>query len=166
MSLSLRTKTATLAARKMRGTASWSATWRATAPAEKGFVSVHVSNSSPDVFERGGVLVFGHGEDESVAKVCTDYWGASVIDRAVLIEVVAAKVGREAAERAVEDYVAKGSAERLVVEPGTYHLYMTGEKDNFPGLFATDEVDLDGIEAFFALSPRPLSFDAAPAVHP
>ncbi len=131
--------------------------------AELGLVSVHVRNSSPRIFERDGVLVFGKGEGRSVGSVCTDYWGASVIDRARLVEIVASKLGREAAEREVEAYVAKGHAARITVEPGTYHLYMTGEKAHFPALFDPEDVDLDGIEPFFALSPRPLSLGPGPS---
>ena len=134
--------------------------------AEAGMASVGVGNSDPKVFERDGVLVLGRGEGAELAQVCTDRWSVSIIDRARLVELLSDGADTDEAERAVAAYVAEGNASVIQVEPGTYTLYMTGDKEHFPELFNPEDVDLDEIQPFFALSPRHLAYDAGPSAGP
>lgn len=94
--------------------------------AKLGFVTVHVGNSSPTIYQKGEEFLFGyqeeniHQEYEEKGYVCTDLWNVTIIDKSTLIEIIAQKVGEEKAQELVEDYVKENGIESIDVSPGTY----------------------------------------------
>jgi hypothetical protein len=132
--------------------------------ARHGFVSVHVGNTSPGVFRRDGVLAFGRGgAGDEIGSVTTDRWGVVAIDRARLVSLVAARHGQERALVLVEEFVATEEPLTVTVEPGTHWIYMHGEPGDFGSMFTPPDVDFDGVEPLFVLSPRKLDLEAAPS---
>lgn len=103
--------------------------------AKHGFVTVHVGNSCPQIYQKGDSFVFGHApysddgdsedDEESVpgyenkGYVCTDLWNVTIIDKARLIEIVAETKGGEA-KNIVEEYLLENSFTTAKVEPGMY----------------------------------------------
>lgn len=103
--------------------------------AKHGFVTVHVGNSCPQIYQQGDSFVFGHAHDsdddgfeedgvsipgyENKGYVCTDLWNVTVIDKARLVEIIAETKGEEA-QNIVEDYIAKNEVTTAKVEPGIY----------------------------------------------
>jgi hypothetical protein len=133
--------------------------------AEKhGFLSVYVGNTSPAVIARDGALVVGwESEDEpcegeELGRVCTDLWWVTIIERARLVDIVAGTVGKEEAERIVEDYLAEHGRHiiRAEVAPGTHHLYFHPETEDFDAAFRSDDCPTAGVEAMFVLSDKRL----------
>jgi hypothetical protein len=137
-----------------------------------GFASVSLGNESPDVLSAGGALVIGHvgpGDDplhgvEKIGSTCTDLWAVTVIERTRLVEIVAETAGDEKAERVVDAYLA-GNGEfvtRMQVPPGTYHLYFSGDHDEFAARFRSPDLPLPAtVEPIFVLSPRKLALEPA-----
>jgi hypothetical protein len=92
-----------------------------------GFITVHVGNSSPQIYQNGDNLLFGYSEIDmndykKVGNVCTDLWNATVIDKERLIEIIAEKIGEEEAIDKVERYLKKNEVNIIRVTPGEYTL--------------------------------------------
>lgn len=99
--------------------------------ASLGFVTIHVGNSSPRIFQKGDDFIFGREDEESPQKeyeekgyVCTDLWNVTVIDKSRLIEIVSEKLGVEQATKTVEDYLTenKYNINTINVQPGKYNI--------------------------------------------
>lgn len=100
--------------------------------ANLGFITVHVGNSSPTIFQQGDNLIFGREDEESEIEsthnyqdkgyVCTDLWNVTIIDKSRLIEIVEQKLGHEKAVETVEQYIVenKDNMNFINVEPGNY----------------------------------------------
>lgn len=95
--------------------------------ANLGFVTVHVGNSCPTIFEKDGNFVFGREKEEGdvisytdKGTVCTDLWNVTIIDKQKLIEIVALKLGEEKAMEIVEEYIAENDMHKFSVTPGEY----------------------------------------------
>lgn len=141
---------------------------------EFGFLSISVGNSSPSLLQRDGHLVLAceTGDGDPVGKplgsVCTDLWWATVIDEAVLRDLIARKHG-DAGLTALEEYLAKDRNHfRFKAPQGTLHAYysagrkplkeFTPEGIDFNrrnlrsvhGLFSSSEIN------WIANSPRPM----------
>lgn len=99
--------------------------------ASLGFVTIHVGNSSPRIFQQGENFIFGHEDEEKPQKqyeekgyVCTDLWNVTVIDKSRLIEIVSEKLGLEKATQTVEKYLKenKSNINFINVQPGKYNI--------------------------------------------
>lgn len=95
--------------------------------ANLGFVTVHVGNSCPTIFEKDGNFIFGREEEEGKVTgyndngmVCTDLWNVTIIDKQKLIEIVAEKLGEEKAITTVEKYITENDMHKFSVTPGEY----------------------------------------------
>lgn len=95
--------------------------------ANLGFVTVHVGNSCPTIFEKDGNFIFGREDEEGKVTgyndngmVCTDLWNVTIIDKQKLIEIVAEKLGEEKAIITVEKYIAENDIHKFSVTPGEY----------------------------------------------
>lgn len=100
--------------------------------ANLGFVTVHVGNSSPTIFQQGDSFIFGREDEESELEtlhnyqekgyICTDLWNVTIIDKSKLIEIVANKIGHDKAVESVENYLIenKDNINFINVEPGDY----------------------------------------------
>jgi hypothetical protein len=139
--------------------------------AAKGIIHVSVGNSSPDIFEKDGLLVIGQpdiDEDDvpgfrNAGGVTTDLWAVTVIDRATLLELFAQSMPREQAEKEVRKVEAVAQA-RVTVQPGRHWVYFGGDQDEFAAAFRAEEVPEGHVEPFIVVSPRPL--DLKPATAP
>lgn len=105
------------------------------------FVHVMIGNSSPSVFHDGNNLVVGRiNLDDEIeltsgfkekAKICTDLWGVTIIDKETLIEVVALKAGEKANE-IVENYLKEDNSHNVIpVNPGSHTLKFNANYWNF-----------------------------------
>lgn len=141
------------------------------------FAHVFVSNTSPSIYETDGKFLigreiydcednekqaFGSPEGTIVAKVCTDMWWATIIDRAVLTELVSRnEVGMETAEKIVADYIADSSNGVSVIKVNAgqvLHLYYESE-EGLQNRFKADGVNDAGFECLNAvLSAKPLDW--------
>lgn len=101
--------------------------------ANLGFITIHVGNSSPTIFQKGEDFIFGHqnedikntkkGNDSYQEKgyVCTDLWNVTIIDKSTLIEIIAQKLGEEKAIKKVEKYLQEeNNINQIQITPGTY----------------------------------------------
>lgn len=106
--------------------------------AELGFVTIHVGNSSPSIYQNGNDFVFGREKEDSEQNhykekgyICTDLWNATIIDKSRLIEIVAQKLGEEEAKKTVEKYLEeeKNNINFITVQPGKYNIAYSPNKD-------------------------------------
>lgn len=145
----------------------WACAQKTRAMAEKlGVAHVFVGNTSPSVVaDQSGVRV-GCLDDEAQAieqgSVCTDLWWVSMVDKQVLVDLLAQKMPHRQAQREVEELVANqagtGDVMELEVAPGTHHLYYSGDPDLFAGLFDRQGVDWQEFTTpMFILSPKDLA---------
>lgn len=97
--------------------------------AQLGFVTVHVGNSSPSIYQNNGNLIFGYMKEDAhlidykdKGSVCTDLWNVTIIDKSRLIEIVAQTSGLEEAQKTVNKYLEeeKSNINFLNVEAGKY----------------------------------------------
>jgi len=129
--------------------------------AKLGFVSVFAGNSCPSVVIENGQVVIGclseEGyEDEALnaagrerkGGVCTDLWRATMIDRQVLVDLVAQSMSREEAEKKVAELAEKTKDHLTVLRlpPGRRVLYAAGSPDTFAKQFDMQEVSLAGFD--------------------
>lgn len=125
-----------------------------------GFITVHLGNSSPSIFQNGNDFIFGHEDEETKLSpdfkykgyVCTDLWNVTIIEKEQLINLVANKVGQEKAEQLIEDYLKdnKGNYSQFKVEPGVYKLSFHPDYEKFNHQL-TEEDKVSGIEPMFSL---------------
>jgi len=113
---------------------------------EFNFICVSLGNNSPHVYMKDGNLTVGHtswndaGERKKVkgykevAKVCTDFWGVTMIDKATLIDILKTSAGDRALD-IVEQYMAQDiyGHDSVRVEPGDYTLRFHGDYTQFKG---------------------------------
>lgn len=120
------------------------------------FICISVGNSSPEIYQYNNQIIVGEvpyyeesdddeedeknyieymdkkegkiGGYEKVGKVCTDFWGVSIIDKQVLIDIIAQTEG-DAAVEIVNAYT-KGNRHTLKVEPGQYTFAFHGDYNN------------------------------------
>lgn len=137
---------------------------------ENNFVHVSVGNSSPHVFQNGDSLVVGcqqYNEEKDdyeelpsnsaykeAARVCTDLWGVTIVDKQTLVEIISKKLGDKAVET-VEEYLKEDTNHEIVtVNPGDYTLKFHGNYPEFND--AIKDNDLPGeIEKFFTVTSAP-----------
>ena len=141
----------------------------------------NLTNTIVRILDVGGALVFGRTAydedmDEEVplpaevgdlGSVCLDLWAVTAIDRARLVDIVAASAGPDEAERLVAAYVAdRGNGVTVLrTEPGVQHVYFSGDFKVFPDRFASPDIDMDpAVRPMFVMSSRPLQLapDAVP----
>ena len=128
------------------------------------FVSVHVGNTSPNMYAApdGLVAAVSGKEFAPIGRICTDYRAATIIDEQTLVDIIAQKMEREAAQAIVQEYLAQNDVQRFVTAPGTYHLYFHANQTRFAENTAALDVDLAGFEdPFFILANRPIALNAA-----
>lgn len=141
-----------------------------------GFLSVSVGNSSPHIFQQDGQIMIAEPEiepgpndpapaGEDRGYVCTDFWGATVIDREVLTEIVAQTHGRTEAEAKVAALLADKSNHivTVYVDAGKpLHAYFESER-GFQGRFECPDVNMAGLDrAYATLSSKALEWSAVP----
>lgn len=134
-----------------------------------GFISVCVGNTSPSVVASGpGQFCIASTEDDilpasvkNLGSVCTDLWWVTVIDRKVLTDIVASKIGQKAAEAQVEQYLKESSGDILTVNIPSgqpLHAYFESE-EGLQGRFEAEGVTTKGFETLYAvLSTKPLTW--------
>lgn len=106
--------------------------------ASLGFVTIHVGNSCPTVYQKEEDFIFGYETEESnksdykpKGNICTDLWNITVIDKSRLIEIVAETLGEDKAKEVVEEYLSKNKSEitKINVQPGEYVIGFCPRKD-------------------------------------
>lgn len=151
-----------------------------------GFMSVSVGNTCPAIVARDDHLLIGcvnedalEGYDDDVdpddipddakpllkgevkGRVCTDLWWATMIDREVLVDILATKIPREQAEKYVVDCIAEYDIVTVRVTPGTVYFHYTTDKDDLAS-FACDgpiDVNRDAVnEPYVVVSSKPLTW--------
>ncbi len=94
--------------------------------AKLGFITVHVGNSSPTIYQKGEEFLFGYQKENmnheyhEKGYICTDLWNVTIIDKLTLIEIIAQKVGEEKAQELVKNYIKENGLKPINVSPGTY----------------------------------------------
>lgn len=150
-----------------------------------GFISVFVGNRSPEVLALDGTLTFGSVDDDAgfddegnevpledldvVGRTSTQLWWVTVIERARLVDIIAATTGPEEAERQVAAFLAEDNygLVQAKVEPGQYHLYFHPEHGAFAEQFRSPDLAIPKqVEPMFVLSPRPLRRENAAEPEP
>lgn len=125
-----------------------------------GFITVHLGNTSPDIFQNGNDFVFGH-EVENVklspefkhkGYVCTDLWNVTMIEKEQLINIVANKLGQEKATEVVDKYLEEeeGNYSEFKVESGIYKLTFHPDYEKFENQIDKEE-KVAGVESMFSL---------------
>lgn len=107
--------------------------------AKLGFVTIHVGNRSPQIYQYEEEFIFGHEKEDYQVKdyenkgyVCTDLWNVTIIDKTRLIEIVAETLGNEESIKVVNKYLEeeKGNINFINVQPGKYNIgYSPMKKD-------------------------------------
>lgn len=132
------------------------------------FISISVGNSSPRIFQSGNNLAFGSvdedkeddiGKYKEVGYVCTDLWAVTIIDKKVLIEIIA-KTNNEDIDIATElvnKYIKEESVNKVNVKPGSYQLNFHGNYYNFDKL-SKDKDYPETIKKFFTIKSKDLEY--------
>lgn len=100
----------------------------------------------------------------SQGATCSELWWVTLADRQVLRDVMARKVGAEAAAAELDEFAASkpDGFHVLRIPPGNYHLYSAGAPEIFAETFAT-QVDPGVVDISlmsppsFVLTPAPLA---------
>lgn len=141
-----------------------------------GVASVCVGNSSPHIYQYADRLIVGtalgdEGDLEGptgrdLGYVTTDFRWVTMVDRQVLEDMLAQKMGADVAKAKVAEYIEKDSELRQVhVKPGDHHLYFAGDPYVFGAKFAAEGVSTAGFEVpRFVLSERLLTLVEKPAL--
>ena len=141
---------------------------------EHSFISVSVGNSSPEVIKNKDSLVIGRvdyekektsyistsGKFKKAAKVCTDFWGVTMIDKETLVDIIAQKLGKEKAAETVESYIKENSynLDILKLNPGEYDLKFHGSYWKFNDKIKDESLPKD-FEKFFTVSKHELKLE-------
>lgn len=122
------------------------------------FLTVHIGNSSPEIFTNGKDIIFGREDEkrapskkfENAGYICTDLWNATIIEKQQLINIIANKIGLESAINKVEEYLEHNDVETLDIKPGTYKLRFHASYEEFKNL-EQDKVIPKSIIPYFTL---------------
>lgn len=123
------------------------------------FISVSLSNISTNAYLDNGNIIIGtekYDEEtddftevkdlEYAANICTDFWGATIIDKQQLIDIITQATGdAKNAETIVNEYIDEYlDGETVQVEPGNYTLSFNPMFENFKELDLTysDKMDV------------------------
>lgn len=137
---------------------------------EHGFMHVIVNDRNPDVFVRDGQIVFANmNEDDweiagvKAGCVCTDRHSITLIDREVLVAILARVAGDGEARRRVAAFLEGEGMDtvRLNWSPGaTLHFYCIDD-EGLQGRFRCPDVDDMGKAPLYAVaSEKPLQWAA------
>lgn len=140
-------------------------------------LDISLGNMSVNVYQNGNQLIVGDSyyydretdEDEYVehegfketAKICTDRWTFSCIDR-VNLEKILAEEGVSDPKLVVDEYLAERNygVNTLKINPGKYHVYFSGDYDEFNEQFKSPDFPLkDKFRYFAIISDKELSLD-------
>lgn len=132
--------------------------------------SVFVGNTSPEIVAHQGGLRMGYLGDEdegagglegsSMGSICTDLWWATIVDKQVLVDILAQTLPRPEAVAEVDKLIREQASDirEVQVEPGEYHLYFAGSPETFAQHFWMEEVGFQGFEEpMLALHPTSLT---------
>lgn len=109
---------------------------------KNGFLSVHVGNSCPSIFNVDGQLVIGQLDydpdeddrpDSAIGMVCTDLWWATVIDREDAIRIIKLTnpdASDEHLSSKIDEYAKERTVTMVTVEPGEYNVYFNTFNEN------------------------------------
>lgn len=148
---------------------------------EFGFMSVEVGNSSPGILACDDYLVLGYLDEDALededddnsprllkgkfkGRVCTDLWWVTAVDREVLINIIATKLGAAQARVTVDNYVAKamdsGDMNIVRVPPGVLHFHSTAQRDDLADFECAGpiKVDFDAVEPYLVISSTALQW--------
>jgi hypothetical protein len=147
---------------------------------EKGIIYVQSGNSFPSILRSAdGTLLIGRPDwDEpgldvagatELGSVCCDLWWTTIIERVHLEELLAEvrSYSIEEARADLDKYLAKegGNVAQFTIEPGTKHLYFSGNHEDFALAFHSPSVqEPKGFEPFFVLADRELELTPRPAI--
>lgn len=133
-----------------------------------GFMSVYVGNTSPKIVVRDDhILIASVNEDLDVdvkgdiaGSVCTDLWWVSMIDRKVLVDLLATKISREDAEAQVAEFIRAGDATIVKMPPGKLNFYHTSSRCDLADFeSAPAQVNLDAVTTpYVVISATTLTF--------
>lgn len=133
------------------------------------FAFIHLGNNSPSVFQSNDSLVVDMTDGaasskkrykmndlpcEEVGSICTDLWGAAIIDKQQLLYILETKLGNDAT-KALDDYIASNDVLQVKVSPGEYTLRFGGKYWTFntkSKLEKEPHMKSNGIEQFFTLT--------------
>lgn len=140
---------------------------------EFGFMSVFVGSTSPSIVVRGDhVLIASLDEDlnvkvkgEILGSVCTDLWWVTMIDRQVLVDIVARKLGRAEAEKRVAEYLETSlrNSEVTIVKqpPGSLYFHHRSSRCDLGDFVCTGPTVINQdavITPYAVISKVPLDF--------
>lgn len=134
--------------------------------ATQGAVNILVGDAELAVFEDKGVMVVAEIDPANpdapsqywdLAHIASDYRQVTLIEKERLIDIVAAATGPANAMAIVDDYIKENKVAQFDVAPGSHTLYHCCHGRQFEQLFASDDLDLAGIQQpRFVLSSRKL----------
>lgn len=136
------------------------------------YITVHVGNSCPTIFQNGNDFVFGYStewDEKNITlednkgytdhgSVCTDLWNVTIIEKAQLINIVAESVGMEKATQIVTEYLEDYDHNSFKVEPGIYKLRFHPTYEEFHKLDDDENVPTI-VEPFFTLKKEVLELN-------
>lgn len=134
-----------------------------------GFASVFVGNTGPAILQIGDDLLIGRQPVEEKkshhhkGSVCTDLWWATIIDRQVLTDILAARHGVDRASTLISGYLAKPSTVCTIVRvpPGELHVNYVAGGELRAGFTCDDPLasSIDALDDCFAVvSARPMQW--------
>jgi hypothetical protein len=129
---------------------------------------IHVFGRSPSIFSHQGVIKAGYNpvDDQDPSFLCrieADLRWTTMVDRQHLVSLLTPALGLPEAEKQVQEYEQTHSPKpfHAQVEPGTHHLYFSGDPTTFANtvadVFQADGLYLDDFSTpSFVLTDRPL----------
>lgn len=119
-----------------------------------GVAHVYAGNTCPDIFLDEERLILGHLHEryqdtgQHKGAVTTDLWWITMVDKQVLIDLLARNTSIEQARAEVEEMIQCQDSPIISIQldPGQYHLYCAGLYEQFPQLFDRGGVDLSVME--------------------
>lgn len=140
---------------------------------EFNIVHVNVGNTTTSLSAvDGGILAYGEDEDDdralrAQAQVCNDLWWTTIVDESILRRILERTRTREEVDQTIEALLEQG-AERLDVEPGTYHLYFASHTDLFRQtyneVFVADPELYRAKRPYFTLRQQPCKLRVQPSM--
>lgn len=138
-----------------------------------GFMSVAVGDRCPSVLAREDhAVICNFGEDtvplqgELKGSICTDLHWATMIDKEVMLALMATVMPLDKASKMLSTYCQQNDVVTLQMPPGRVYFHNLSTREDIADFECEGpaQINLDGIEEFLiALSSEPLTWRATPA---